>query len=182
MIRGFNITHALQSAVALFDRKAPPQATSSDTVFEDFRGSAKVEKGVVRSDDLNASLPNLQVTGAGTVDLGSQDMDYRLNATVPKGQAAIDAGLGKLAGKSVPVKITGSLDDPSVSADVSAIVASQVESFILDKLGGGKKETEETESAGEGPAEETQGEPEEEEPQSLEDSLKEQALKKLFGN
>lgn len=182
MIRGFNITHALQSAVALFERKAPPKATSNDTVFEDFRGSAKVEKGVVRSDDLNASLPNLQVTGAGMVDLGSQNMDYRLNATVPKGQAATDAGLGKLAGKSVPVKITGSLDDPSVSADVSAIIASQVESFILDKLGGGKKKDEAAESAGEGSTEETQSEPKEEEPQSLEDSLKEQALKKLFGN
>ncbi|UCC13758.1 MAG: AsmA family protein [Gammaproteobacteria bacterium] len=182
MIRGFNITHALQSAVALFERKAPPKATSNDTVFEDFRGSAKVEKGVVRSDDLNASLPNLQVTGAGMVDLGSQNMDYRLDATVPKGQAATDAGLGKLAGKSVPVKITGSLDDPSVSADVSAIIASQVESFILDKLGGGKKKDEAAESAGEGSTEETQSEPNEEEPQSLEDSLKEQALKKLFGN
>lgn len=182
MIRGFNITHALQSAVALFERKAPPKATSNDTVFEDFRGSAKVEKGVVRSDDLNASLPNLQVTGAGMVDLGSQNMDYRLDATVPKGQAATDAGLGKLAGKSVPVKITGSLDDPSVSADVSAIIASQVESFILDKLGGGKKKDEAAESAGEGSTEETQSEPKEEEPQSLEDSLKEQALKKLFGN
>jgi len=185
VIRGFNITHALQTAVALFDRKAPPQSASPDTVFKDFRGSATVEKGVVRSNDLKASLPNLDVTGAGSVNLSTQSLDYRLNATVPKGQAAIDAGLGKLAGKSVPVKISGNLSDPDVSADVSAIVASQVEGLILDKLGIGKKPAEEApaESTGE-PAQEQPAEPPPEEQQKtpqdeLEDAAKK--LKKIFG-
>jgi AsmA protein len=183
IIRGFNITHGLQTAVALFDRKAPPEADSPDTVFQDFRGSAKVQKGVVRSDDLSAVLPNLNVTGAGAVDLANQTLDYRLKATVPKGQAAKDAGLGKLAGKSVPVMITGTLDDPSVSADVGALIATQVESFILKQLGGGKDEDEEAEQAeGEsGSAEDPAAEPpEEEEPESPEEAIKE-GLKKLFG-
>ena len=183
VIRGFNITHGLQTAVALFDRKAPPAADSPDTVFQDFRGTARVQKGVVRSDDLSAVLPNLNVTGAGAVDLANQTLDYRLKATVPKGQAAKDAGLGKLAGKSVPVMITGTLDDPSVNADVGALIATQVESFILKQLGGGKDEEEEgagTEGES-GSAEDPSAEPaEEEEPQSPEDAVKE-GLKKLFG-
>jgi AsmA protein len=183
VIRGFNITHGLQTAVALFDRKAPPAADSPDTVFQDFRGSARVQKGVVRSDDLSAVLPNLNLTGAGAVDLANQTLDYRLKAAVPRGQAAKDAGLGKLAGKSVPVMITGTLDDPSVNADVGALIATQVESFILKQLGGGKDEEEagagtEGES---GSAEDPSAEPaEEEEPQSPEDAVKE-GLKKLFG-
>ena len=92
MIRGFNITHTLQSAVALFDRKAPPRADSPDTVFQDFRGSATVENGVVRSNDLRAVLPNLDVTGAGSVNLATQALDYRLKAEVPRGEAAEAAG------------------------------------------------------------------------------------------
>lgn len=183
MIRGFNITHALQTAVALFDRKAPPAATSKDTLFEDFRGSAVVQNGVVKSDDLTAALPNLTVTGAGSVDLASRALDYRLNAAVPKGQAATDAGLGKLAGKSVPVKISGNLDDPSVSADVGALVATQVESLIMDKLGLGKKEEAPAEATGEQaevPAEEAPAEEEEQKPEDpVEDAKK--TLKKLFG-
>ncbi len=184
VIRGFNITHTLQSAMALFDRKAPPQSTSPDTVFEDFRGSARVEKGVVKSDDLKATLPNLNVTGAGSVNLSTQSLDYKLNATVPKGQAAIDAGLGKLAGKSVPVRISGNLADPDVSADVSAIVASQVEGLILDKLGLGKKSEEAApaESTGD-PASEQPAEPPPEEQKTPQDELEDTAkkLKKLFG-
>jgi len=182
VIRGFNITHALQTAVALFDRKAPPPSASPDTVFQDFRGTAKVEKGVIRSNDLKAVLPNLNVTGAGSVNLATQALDYRLDATVPKGQAAIDAGLGKLAGKSVPVKISGSLSDPDVSADVSAIIATQVESFILDKLGVGKKEEGEApaEGAGDQPATEP-SEPAEEQEKATPEEEAVKALKKLLG-
>ena len=180
MIRGFNITHTLQSAVALFDRKAPPRADSPDTVFQDFRGSATVENGVVRSNDLRAVLPNLDVTGAGSVNLATQALDYRLKAEVPRGEAAEAAGLGKLAGKSVPVSISGTLADPDVSADVSAIIATQVESLILDKLGIGKKDK--------APAEETgsqqEGEPEapaEEEKKATPEEEAVEALKKLLG-
>lgn len=180
VIRGFNITQALQTAVALFDRKAPPKSTSPDTVFKDFKGSATVEKGVISSNDLKASLPNLDVTGAGTVNLATQSLDYRLNATVPKGQAAVDAGLGKLAGKSVPVKISGNLSDPDVNADVSAIISSQVESLIMDKLGIGKKEEEQApaEATGEEPAEPP---PEEEKKETTPEEDAVEALKKIFG-
>jgi AsmA protein len=185
VIRGFNITHALQTAVALFDRKGPPKAASPDTIFEDFRGSAKVEKGVVRSDDLRAVLPNLNVTGAGSVNLATQVLDYRLKAEVPRGQAAVDAGLGKLAGKSVPVRISGNLNDPDVSADVSAIIASEVEGLILDKLGIGKKKGEEVpadSSGGQpdtGPEEQQAPQEEKQETTPEEDAVK--ALKKLLG-
>jgi AsmA protein len=185
VIRGVNITNSLQSAMALLDGKAPPKPTSPDTVFQDFRGTAKVEQGVIKSDDLKATLPNLNVTGAGSVNLATQSLDYRLNATVPKGQAAIDAGLGKLAGKSVPVKITGKLSDPDVSADVSAIVASQVEGLILDKLGIGKK-TEEpapAEATGEPAGEQPAEPPPEEQQKTPQDELEDAAkkLKKIFG-
>jgi len=184
VIRGFNITHALQTAVALFDRKAPPKSTSPDTVFEDFKGSATVEKGVIRSNDLKASLPNLDVTGAGSVNLATQSLDYRLNATVPKGQAAIDAGLGKLAGKSVPVKISGKLSDPDVSADVSAIIASEVENLIMDKLGIGKKEETQAPAESDGePAGEQSTEPpaEEKKKETTPEEDAVEALKKIFG-
>ncbi|MGD9258500.1 MAG: hypothetical protein PVG29_11830, partial [Gammaproteobacteria bacterium] len=94
--------------------------------------------------------------------------------------AAEAAGLGKLAGKSVPVSISGTLADPDVSADVSAIIATQVESLILDKLGIGKKDK--------APAEETgsqqEGEPEapaEEEKKATPEEEAVEALKKLLG-
>ena len=97
----------------------------------------------------------------------------------------MDAGLGKLAGKSVPVRISGNLNDPDVSADVSAIIASEVEGLILDKLGIGKKKEEEVpadSSGGQpdtGPAEQQAPQEEKQETTPEEDAVK--ALKKLLG-
>jgi len=133
------------------------------------RGDASARRavvdGVMRSDDLQASLPNLEVTGAGSVNLAKQSVDYRLVATVPEGQAAKQANLGRLAGKSVPITISGTLDDPSVKADVSALVKDKVQSLIRDQLGLGGDKKDGEQDAGQG---------------DLKDQAQEK-LKKLFG-
>ena len=121
-----------------------------------------------------------KLTGKGQVNLVEQTIDYDLLAAVPTGQKSTELGLGKAAGKSVPISITGSLDDPSVKADVGALIGDKVKSLIRDQLGLGGEPAPTGDQAA--PAE---GEPvPEEEPKSPEEQLKEEAekkLKKLFG-
>jgi len=179
-IRGINITHAVQSALALLDRKAPPAKTSEDTPFDFMRGTATITNGVMRNDDLTGDLIAMNVTGKGQINLVDETIDYDLLASVPEGQKSADLGLGKAAGKSVPISISGSLDDPSVKADVGALIGDKVKSLIRDQLGLGGDKTPEGDQAAPADGEAAP----EEEPKSTEDQLKEEAdklKKKLFG-
>lgn len=179
-IRGINITHAVQSALALLDRKAPPAKTSEDTPFDFMRGTATITNGVMRNDDLTGDLIAMNVTGKGQINLVDETIDYDLLASVPEGQKSADLGLGKAAGKSVPITISGSLDDPSVKADVGALIGDKVKSLIRDQLGLGGEKTPEGDQAAPADGEAAP----EEEPKSTEDQLKEEAdklKKKLFG-
>jgi AsmA protein len=177
-IRGINITHAVQSALALLDRQAPPPKTSEDTPFDFMRGTATITNGVMKNDDLTADLIAMNVTGKGQVNLVEETIDYDLLAAVPAGQKSADLGLGKAAGKSVPISVSGSLDDPSVKADVGALIGDKVKSLIQDKLGLGGEPAGDEAAPADGEA------APEEEPKSAEDQLKEEAdklKKKLFG-
>ena len=108
------------------------------------------------------------------------------STAVPDDEAAAEAGLSKLAGKSIPVRISRTLDDPKISADLTAMIASRVESAILDRIGLGKKREPAEPSADaeatltdEATAEEEAAEEEDE--KSLKDQLKDKALKRIFG-
>jgi AsmA protein len=179
-IKGINITHAVQSALALLDRQAPPPKTSEDTPFDFMRGTATITNGVMKNEDLTADLIAMNVTGKGQVDLVNETIDYDLLAAVPAGQKSAELGLGKAAGKSVPISVSGSLDDPSVKADVGALIGDKVKSLIQDRLGLGGEPAPAADEAAPADGEAAP----EEEPKSTEDQLKEEAtkkLKKLFG-
>lgn len=179
-IRGINITHAVQSALALLERRAPPPKTSEDTPFDFMRGTATITNGIMRNDDLTGDLIAMNITGKGQINLVDETIDYDLLASVPEGQKSADLGLARAAGRSIPISITDSLNDPSVKVDVGALVGDKVKSLIRDQLGlGGDKAPAGDQAA---PAE-GEAAPEEE-PRSTEDKIKEEAdklKKKLFG-
>jgi hypothetical protein len=63
---------------------------------------------------------------------------------------AKDTGTGQvsdLAGASLPLKITGSLSDPSVSVDVESVVKQEAGKQVLKKLGVDQEEGQSSEEA-----------------------------------
>jgi hypothetical protein len=74
----------------------------------------------------------------------------------------------ELKGKSLPFKVSGSLDDPSVAVDFEALLKSEATQMLLDKLGFPP------------PAESQEGADAEQEPASTEDQLKKAAEGALF--
>ena len=75
----------------------------------------------------------------GDIDIGAEKINYLAKPTVVKslkGQGGAD--LDQLSGLSIPVKITGTFASPKFGMDFAAIGAAIAKSNLLDKVGGEK--------------------------------------------
>jgi len=135
-LRGVNLWFEIQRAYALARGRAAPQRTSSDTEFRQLKGTAVIRDGLLVNQDLVGGLPFLGLTGRGEVNLVESAIDYRLNATVIR--QAVDEATGEaseLAGRSLPLRLSGTLDSPSVSVDLSGLLRDRAEQEALRRLG-----------------------------------------------
>jgi uncharacterized protein involved in outer membrane biogenesis len=145
----------------------------------------------------------------GDIDIGSEKINYLAKPTIVKslkGQGGAD--LDQLSGLAIPVKITGTFASPKFGMDFAALGAAIAKSSLLDKVGGEKgaavKELLGNENKGEalknilGGSKSKSGAADadktdtttdgsapadaapKEEPKSLKEQAKEEALKKLF--
>ena len=95
-----------------------------------------VRDGLLVNQDLVGGLPFLGLTGRGEIDLAEGALDYRLDATVVS--QAIDEATGQaseLAGLSFPLRLSGTLDSPSVSVDLTGLLRDRAEQEALKRLG-----------------------------------------------
>lgn len=185
---GTDLWYQIRRARAVFRREAPPQPPAEPrTPFSTIRGTGKVADGVLTNDDLFAELPFLRVTGAGTVDLAAATLDYGVRARVLERpdfiEGASEEELDEYTEAVIPIRITGSLADPSVRPDVEDMLREEVKGRIeeekerlqkklLERLGIDSEE----EAA---PADGENLAPEDEQPAEEEESVEDQLKKKL---
>ncbi len=86
-------------------------ASSGGTKYESISASFTLKKGVASNKDFKAVIPPHAATGAGTIDLPGNAIDYTVK---------VDA---KNVGE-IPVRLTGALDSPNVSVDPAALAKS----------------------------------------------------------
>lgn len=177
---GTDLWYELRRARALFKKEEPPELElPARTRFSNVRLTGPVTDGVFRNDDLLAQLPFLQLTGKGTVDLPTTEIDYQLTARVLQQpefvEGATEEELEEFTEAVIPLRITGTAAAPSIKPDVEKMLRKEVEKKIKEKLlgdlFGGDKEA---------PAEDlAPGEEAPEEEKSDEDRIKD-ALKDLL--
>lgn len=93
----------------------------SRTVYDSITAGFTIEGGVVRNDDFLMDSAVGRVSGAGTVGLGAQVLDYTVTPEVLAG----DAG-----GFRVPLRISGPWSDPSYALDLEALAGQELEGQI----------------------------------------------------
>jgi AsmA protein len=181
---GTDVWHQLRSARALFRKEPPPERRNPPrTEFSSVIATGTVTKGVFRNEDLLAELPFLQLTGNGSVDLTRAEIDYSMQARVLERPEFVDgASAGELKDFTqavIPLKISGSLNSPSIRPDIDGMLKAEVKKAVDEKrdelkerlvnklLGSGEKDQDGEET--------TTDEPQEKE--KLEDRLK-----RLFDN
>jgi len=141
-VNGVDLWYEIRRAVALFQRQAAPQPAAGPpkTAFNALQGSALVDKGVLRNDDLVADLTYLKVKGKGTLALESQAIDYRLTTEVYKLPAGEEAALADIKAAEIPVTITGTLADMKVRPDVEGYLKARFKKKVDEKVDEKKEE------------------------------------------
>jgi AsmA protein len=188
--QGIDVWQQIRTARAIYKREAPPEPRlPARTEFSNVDASGPVTDGVFTNDNLLVQMPFLRITGTGTVDLASLEMDYSVQARVleqPELMSDVsDEELADFTEALIPIRIRGPLASPSFRPDIEAMFRQEVERAIedkteelkkdlLDRLIGGEEQDETADGSGEGA---DTGEQEEE--QDVEDVLKDR-LKDLF--
>ncbi len=190
---GTNIWYEISKALAIFKRQAPPAPPAENrTVFSRMQATATVSEGVMTTNDLVAELPFLTLSGGGTIDLASSEIDLKLVAIVRSDPELLGDVLTKdIAGERIPLEITGTLDDPSIQPDFVVLLKEKAKEKLLEKLGLGgllglKPRPAESDADQENPSgqpvepEEQPKDPEEQLKDDVEEKIKNK-LKDLFG-
>ena len=122
-VKGFDIAAMIRDAQARLGVASPATDGRPQTDFSELKGTYRIRKGVVLNQDLEAKSPLLRVTGSGRVDLVRRRVDYLLKPVLVatlEGQGG--AGLDRLKGVPIPLRIEGALDDPRFTLDLAAAI------------------------------------------------------------
>lgn len=93
---------------------------AGDTAFSQMGGSFTLSRGILSNSDLLLVMPGLRVKGEGVVNLPDYTIQYRLT---PQTYSTPQAAGGTMReGAQIPVLISGSLDNPSFTPDVNAVL------------------------------------------------------------
>jgi len=154
-LKGVDIVGMLRQGLSIADNLSGGKIggaellqASGDTEFASLSGRFLADQGVIRNDDFKLVSPLLNVLGEGVIDLASDQIDYTVTASLlqaPEGGA--ETNLGKMLGKSIPIRIRGSLSKPAYSIDPKLLLnilagdkLQQQKAKLLDKLRGDDSE------------------------------------------
>jgi AsmA protein len=145
---GVNIPQTIRSAQAKLkgDLQAADQKELK-TDFSSLTGSFTMDEGIVNNPDLAMASPLLRVGGAGTANMLTQALDYKLTTTLVGSLKGQGVETDALAGVDIPFAISGSLQDPQFALDTQALfdaklkqeadkAKDKLKESILKKLGG----------------------------------------------
>ncbi len=110
-IKGLDLLKLLNSATSIVGsgvNALTGGGSGNSTKFARLTGTYTMTNGIMHNNDLVLDAPGLQAAGAGTVDLPTQRVDYKVTP--------------KVAGLGVPVLIQGPWDNLSYLPDVAGIV------------------------------------------------------------
>lgn len=140
---GVDLLYELRRAYALWKREPIPARAGGEprTAFRTLSGSAVLDQGVMRNDDLRVETDILRASGKGTIDLNSKAIDYRLVAEVYRlPSEGAGAEMTDLKAAEIPITITGTLDDMSVRPDLASLVKERVRKEVTERVEEKKEE------------------------------------------
>ena len=119
-IRGLNVAQMIRSLTSS-TLSGWQEGKEQTTDLTQLGASFRVEKGQATTSDLNLVGPLVRMTGAGTIDLGTQTLAFRVEpklvmTTEGQGRAADPVGLG------IPVVIDGPWAEPRIYPDMQGIL------------------------------------------------------------
>jgi AsmA protein len=134
-IQGFNLGRTLCAAYNATQRAPAPAERPQQTEYEAIQGTAVVTAGTARSQDLLARTSFMDISGAGTLGLVEQTLDYDLDAKLT-GSIGIPGceTLDGFVGDALPFDISGTVTEPTITPDFSKLVQRALRNEVQERL------------------------------------------------
>jgi AsmA protein len=119
-IRGLNIAQMIRNLTAS-TLSGWQEQKEQGTDLTQLSASFKIERGLATTTDLNLVGPLVKVTGAGTIDLGTKQIGFRVEpqlvmTTEGQGRATDPVGFG------IPVMLSGPWSGPRIYPDMQGVL------------------------------------------------------------
>ena len=119
-IKGLNVAQMIRSLTAS-TLSGWQESEEKATDLSQLSASFKIDKGQAQTTDLNLVGPLVKLTGAGTIDLGTKQIGFRVEpklvmTTEGQGRASDPVGLG------IPVMIAGPWGSPRIYPEMQGIL------------------------------------------------------------
>jgi AsmA protein len=141
-IKGINVAEVINRARSMFGSQSAASGQSADdkskkTDFSELSASFVIKSGVAHNEDLDAKAPLFRLGGAGDINIAASSLDYVAKASVvatTEGQGGRERD--KLAGLTVPVRLSGPFDDLKYDVDYRAMAGAAAKSQVGEKIKG----------------------------------------------
>jgi AsmA protein len=142
-LKGVNLGEVIRKGRSMLgggSSESAAQGQSADdktqkTDFSELSASFTIKNGVAHNEDLDAKSPLFRLGGAGDINIGTSSLDYLAKASiVATSQGQGGAERDRLAGLTVPVKLSGTFDDLKYSVDYRAMAGQAVKSEVGGKI------------------------------------------------
>ncbi|MFK7955537.1 MAG: AsmA family protein [Lysobacterales bacterium] len=133
-IFGMDVFGALNRAMSLLDRSSTDGEAKSEegqTTFSSMVLEAAVNNGVLKTSQLALRSPVLNIDGNLTINLA--DMTVKGDITPVLLDATGLSGLDRIAGKKIPLSLSGDLSAPGISIDVGKLLLASQQDKIDEK-------------------------------------------------
>ncbi len=123
VLQGVDVASVLAQLETMIRSRSAGQFTrGTQTAFDSFAATLRLENGVVNSDDLLIRSPGFQVTGRGTLlNLHDDSINYNLLTSVTAATATRNDQQYDVGGYSVPIACSGSMAAPRCLPDAGEI-------------------------------------------------------------
>jgi AsmA protein len=136
-LEGLDLWYELRRARARLDGADLPERGEDPrrTPFSSLSASGVVQDALLTNRDLNATLDFMTISGVGTVNLLDDAVNFDLTALFADGPTLqSDPEMAKLAGASLPLKVTGTLAEPSILPDFGALVRARATEAVQERV------------------------------------------------
>jgi AsmA protein len=137
-VKGINVAEIIQRARSAFGSQSAAQGASDkshQTDFTELNASFTIKNGVAHNEDLDARAPLFRLGGAGDINIPGSSLNYVAKASVvATAQGQGGAERDRLAGLTVPVKLSGTFDDLKYEVDYRAVAGDAAKSQVGQKL------------------------------------------------
>ena len=136
-LEGIDLWFELRRARARLDGETLPERgdAARRTTFSSLSATGVIEDALLTNRDLNGRLDFMTIDGSGSVNLLDDAIAFDLVATMIDGPVLqSDPAMVRYAGKELPLKVTGTVDAPSVLPDFAAIVREQLSQEVEEEV------------------------------------------------